>query len=409
MTTYGVTATGFVIKPIETILSEIQAAQQDPAVFGPAWDVSAQSPQGQINGIMAAKVEELWQVLEAIYSSIDPDNAEGVILAALSSLTGTVVKSATFSQLTAAEGNQATVNLNAGFTLPAGSIASVAGNPNAQFKTLAPATNSGGAPANIAVDMQAVTAGPVTAPAGTLTTIVTALPGWNSVTNAKDAVIGSAAETDPALRVRRETELRGDGLGTIAAIRVAVRNVTGVTACTVLENIGDVVDSNGLTPHSIMVLVQGGAANAIAQAIWDTIGDGIATNGSSSGTAVDDQGNNQTVHYQIPTGVTVYLQINITKNHSTTGAQYPADGDTEIKNAIVAWAQANLAAIVGAPLILSQVVGVLDPGAKSTVPGVLDVQVLAALTPSPVGTANITPGALQFIDIESANIGVTAT
>ncbi|MGV4796118.1 hypothetical protein [Rhizobium sp. F40D2] len=78
MTDYGVVSTGFTRKPLTIILAEIEAALITE--FGPGLVQTSQSPMGQINGIFADGVSQVWELEEDIYQSLDPDQAEGVRL-----------------------------------------------------------------------------------------------------------------------------------------------------------------------------------------------------------------------------------------------------------------------------------------------------------------------------------------
>lgn len=84
MADYGVQPTGFVRKPLAIILAEIEAALITE--FGPGVIQSSQSPLGQINGLFADFVAQLWEENENVYQSYDPDQAEGVRLDTLARL-----------------------------------------------------------------------------------------------------------------------------------------------------------------------------------------------------------------------------------------------------------------------------------------------------------------------------------
>jgi len=388
---YGITADGFVDKPIETILEEIETAQK--AEFGDEFDVSAQSPAGQLNGIFATHIREAWEVMQAIYTAWDPDANTGEAQTQIAALSGTVRAAATKSTVTA------TVNLDAGVTLAAGAIASVTGAPTSRFVTTADATNGGGAPANVDVAMEAETAGIVVASAGTLTVIETPQTGWNSVTNAADATLGTEVESDEDLRTRRETELRRAGAAAVDAIAADISAVDDVTNVTVFENTTDVTDGDGVPPHAIEAVVLGGAANDIAQAIWDSVAGGIERHGGTSGTAVDDDGNNQTVEFTRPTEKRIHVIVEGTKD-----ADYPADGDTQIKNAIVAWGDAlGTGTDVIQSLMYALVTGIS---------GVTDVTKLwISIDPvhPPVAGVNLTIGARELSTWDTTDIDVTMT
>lgn len=78
MTTYGVTPQGFVRKPLNIILAEIEAA--NITEFGPDVIQTPQSPMGQWNGLRASLIAQAWELAEATYHARDPDQAEGVQL-----------------------------------------------------------------------------------------------------------------------------------------------------------------------------------------------------------------------------------------------------------------------------------------------------------------------------------------
>lgn len=393
MSSYGVTDEGFVDKPLEDILTELETEQK--ANIDPGFDVSAQSPAGQINGIFASKLRELWEVAQAAYNSVDPDSAIGQALTRLSLISGTVKEAATKSTVTA------TVNLNAGVTLAAGAVASVSGNPTARFVTTEAVTNGGGAPADVSVAMEAQTAGAVVANTGTLTVIETPQSGWNSVTNAADATIGEAAETDTELRSRRETEVRAGGSTKLSAIESAVAAVTGVTKVRGFENVDNITDADGVPPHSFQIVALGGDADEIAQAIWDTGAGGIEAHGSSSGNAIDANGATQVVAFDRPTERTIYMDVFLTVNTDPLlGAVYPGDGDDQVKAALAALVQTF---DIGDDLILSA----LYPSILA-IDGVLDVTSIEAdFSASPSATSNLTIGSRELADLDTANITVT--
>lgn len=84
MTDYGVTSIGYVRKPIEVILAELEAAMITE--FGAGVIQTAQSPLGQINGLMADMLAELDELCLDVYQSYDPDQAEGSRLDTLARL-----------------------------------------------------------------------------------------------------------------------------------------------------------------------------------------------------------------------------------------------------------------------------------------------------------------------------------
>src|SRR5690606_9975123 len=79
--------------------------------------------------------------------------------------------------------------------------------------------------------------GTLSAPANSLTEILTPIFGWNSINNWEAGVIGRGVETDSELRIRRRNTIRLLGNATVESIRAKLlQNVDGSTAAFVYEN-----------------------------------------------------------------------------------------------------------------------------------------------------------------------------
>lgn len=88
MSSYGVLDTGFRRKTFEVLLAEIAADQK--ALFGNEFDTSADSVTGQLNGVFADRLADLWELAEAVYASAFPNSASGASLRNLGLLTGVI-------------------------------------------------------------------------------------------------------------------------------------------------------------------------------------------------------------------------------------------------------------------------------------------------------------------------------
>lgn len=328
MTTYGLTADGFVAKTLQDIEAGMVAQQR--ANIDPGIDTSQYGLIGQLNGIVASDIAELWELAEALNDAMDPDKASGASQDALYALTGPPRDDAEPSHVLC------TVVLAAGTAIaPRAAVASVAGKPTARFTNLAAMVNATGAPATlIDLPFEALDTGPVQANAGTLTQRDTLIAGWTSVTNPLDAELGSGVESDAAYRQRREDELAAQGGGTVDGIRADLLGLDTVTACTVIENVGEAIDAEGLPPKSFEAIVRSvlGAtdADAIAQSIWGNKPAGIETWGSTSGTATDSEGYARVMRFSRPTELAVYVALRLT----VVPAEYI--GDAAVKAAVVA-------------------------------------------------------------------------
>jgi len=189
------------------------------------------------------------------------------------------------------------------------------------------------------VDTVAEQTGPRTAFAGTLNVRVTPVNGWDGVTNTSDADLGRNAETDAAYRARHRDQLQSKGSASVQAIRDAVAQVDGVTFVAVRENSTDLVDAEGLPPHSIRVTVLGGDPAEIAAVIYKKKAAGIQTYGASSEIVDDGEGNLITIYYQRPTNLYMWFEIDV-----QAGEKYPSSGDplATIAAAVALWGDLNI-------------------------------------------------------------------
>lgn len=392
----GLTPSGFVAPTFAEIQADINT--QILANVDAGLDLAPDQPIGQIVAIFAEQLAEAYEVVATVYGSYDPNSAEGRLLENIAAITGTVPQAATYSIA------QATLGLSASTTVTAGAIAYVAGQPQNQWvlESTVTSTSAGNYPATF----RSLNPGPVAAPAGTLTQIQTATVGWNSVTNALDAIPGDAADTDTTLRIKRAEELNGQGSGTVDAIRAAVAKVLGVNSVLVTENTSLFTAADGTPGKAFHVVVYAPTAtnDDIAQAIWDNKPSGILAYGATTGTATDSQGNPQTVAFDVATDLPLYLVLTTTPNSLTT-AQTNAVGQ-----ALVDWAEgtfdANGNELTAPNLVLGGNVIALAIRAAAIVPGVTsDVPTFTlGFAPSPVGTSNLTVSGTQIAILTLAGI-----
>lgn len=331
-----VTLSGLTIPTVEDLLGRINSDQQSDIDVN--LDVDPDLPGGQVNGIVASYLREAWEAVDIAYHSNDPDEAEGYLLDALSSITGTFRGAATASAFTAA--NPLTLNLNTGAFVPAGAIVAQAGNPLVTFSLVenVQATAAGNYPARALCTQ----IGPVAANAGTMTVIATPYTGWNSVTNAADAYLGVNENSDSALRLRRIEELADGGTSTQPAIAagllayVTVDNAKPIQSAIVYENSTDYYDAAGRPPHAIEAVIYDGdspsvANDIVAQIIWDNLAGGIQAFGSDKGGAKDYLGNDQNVLFSRATSLQVKGSITVVYDR-----QQDPPSEQEIKDAIAA-------------------------------------------------------------------------
>lgn len=360
------TSQGFTRTRLDERLTALQEAMR--AIFGPTLNLDPDTMDGQALGIYAESISNLDQLAEDVYHSFNPQSATGVALSRLVQLNGIRRIEGTYSTVTLrCVGSQGTV-------IPAGSLVKSTAT-NATFET----TEEAVIPASGEIDIAARSAvkGALLAPAGTLTKIDTPIFGWQTATNLLDAAPGRNEETDEQLRLRRRASTSTPGQAIVDAMYGALTNIPEVRQAKVYENDQDIIDANGLPPHSIYCIVEGGADTDILDTIWLKKTAGTTTHGTTAGQVTDSMGNPHTLNFSRPTDVNVWVTVNL---HPRPG--WPTDGAQRITNALTAWAVANQS--IGEEVIHSRL---FDP--VNSIPGHSIDSLYIGTAANPAGTANI--------------------
>ena len=362
----AVTPQGFVRTRLDERLVQLQDAMR--AIFGPGINLDPDTVDGQTLGIFAESISNLDQLAEAVYLALNPPTASDVFLSRLVELNG----------IRRIPGAYSTVALTCGgtqgTTIPAGSLVKHV-TTGASFQTLADAIIGGSGTASVAA--QATAYGATLAPSGTLTKIDTPIYGWQTVTNALDAIPGRLEETDEQLRIRRALSTATPAQSIIDSIYGAIANLTQVRNVKVWENPTHAVDVLGLPPHSIYTVVEGGADADIGKMLWLKKTAGTTLVGTTSVSVADTQGNPHSMLFSRPGYTDVYVTANLSLRPG-----WPADGAARIKQAIVDWALLNQD--IGEEVTQSRL---YDP--VNSVPGHSVSSLLIGTSAAPTGSANI--------------------
>lgn len=415
---FGVTNEGFVKKTLVDIKAELE--QTFRTEFGVTIDLSADQPIGQIIGIFAKALADMWDLMEEIYTSRNVNEATGASLdnilaevgitridAAATQVTdvllwgdyGTLIlagKKASISAINKTFELQANVTIDnatirgvmlsvdaptgagqtysltidgdvltytsvggddeddviAGLTAYAGAhdysgwLTSPESGVLRVVNVLKSDFNLSGVTANMTVDMYAnagiftcTETGPISCPTYALDSITTPVTGWLEVENPFVGNTGRNEESDVEMRLRHNSYY-SVGKGTEDAIAQSILNeVDGIISVKVISNRTD-VEADGMPPHSLQVICEGGDPTEICQVIWDTAPAGIAIyyNPSSNETAyiTDEEGYSHLIGYSKPDNVEIYVKVLYSLYDEET---FPFDGVARIKQAIYDWAQ----------------------------------------------------------------------
>lgn len=314
-----VTAEGISAPDYQTVLDTITGYFQQ--IYGSDAYLEPDSKDGQMVALMALAIHDANNTAISVYRSFSPATALGDALTSNVKINGITRRSATNS----------TVDLlltgTVGTTITNGSVR----DTNSVVWNL-PATVVIGSDGTVVATATCANSGAVAAVAGSVNGINTPTRGWASVTNPLAATVGVAAETDAELRVRQSQSVALASLTPFDAVDGAIANVEGVTRHKLFENDTEATDSNGLPPHSISAIVEGGDALEIAHTIRSTKGQGVSTYGTTAIMVTDKYGNPYTIRFSRPVDVPIYVSITL---KALTG--YSSQVGDEIKAAVAAY------------------------------------------------------------------------
>jgi uncharacterized phage protein gp47/JayE len=386
--TFGVTPQGFNRKTYQDIKASIETKER--ARIDASVDLDPESVFGQLNGIFGEELAEAWEAAEGAYHSFDPNAAEGESMVNLALITGTEKRTGAVSLVLVL------LELEAGTTVPTGSLISLATRDDVRFEILGDVTNAGGSTAQVEAYARCIEDGPVAALAGQLTNIVTPVGGWLAVTNNEDASLGRNADDTITLRYRRQEQLALRGGSTIDGIQADLLEVDTISDCVMLENVTDHFDPlTGLPSHAFeAMIVDDGLTNNddVAQTIWESKPTGIASFGNTQGEATDMNEEDHVIFFSRAENRLVYVKLQI-----SVSSLFAPDGETKVIEAVLDRARRTFG-------IADNVVGGALEAAAFGIDGVVDATAYLGFSGGPTLTENLVIGLHQIARFSSTRL-----
>lgn len=288
---YGITDKGFVRKPLSAIIDSLNS--KFTGEFGSTFDISPESPDGQIIGIVADEVDSCWNQAELVFNAYRPGAMQGVGLDNICELSNTTRYVNEPTAVTVVCGGES------GTVVPAGSIVT---DGTMKFTTQTDVEIPGD------VTVKANTAGAYYVAPNTINEIdpSSAISGWDSVNNPDEGQTGITYEEDPALRARRDKTTAVSGSATVESIYAALADLN-LKYIRIRDN--DTGAAIGSQPAgTVYVVVEGGTKNDIARRIYGAKTGGVPTFGTESITIKDSKGYPHTVKFSRPSGQEIYVK-----------------------------------------------------------------------------------------------------
>lgn len=291
-------ATGISAPAFSDILDFLKSKYQ--AIYGPDTYLEDDSKDGQLLAIFASCINDANAVAISVYNAFSPATAQGANLSSVVKING----------IARAVASASTVDVTIGGVVGTTITNGVVQDTN-QVNWDLPASVTIPPAGTITVTATCEQPGAVSAAPGTVTTIATPTRGWQTVTNASAASLGNPVEEDADLRVRQASSTALPSLTVLDGIIGAVKAITGVTRVVAYENDTNVIDTNGLPPHVISLVVEGGDATAIATAIATKKTPGGGTYGTTTVTVNDVYGIPHPINFFRPTPQAITAVVNL--------------------------------------------------------------------------------------------------
>ena len=256
--------------------------------------------------------------------------------------------------------------------------------------------------------------GPIACPAGSLNQIYQSIPGWDTIVNADDGILGNEVEGRDAFEARRRLAVAQNSIGSLPSIYGAVLTVPNVIDAFVTENTSNQAATIGgvlLGPNSIYVCVLGGAASAVAQAIWTRKAPGCAYTGNTLVTVLDTSPGYvppypaYPVLYEVPTALQIVMAVTLYANSFV-----PSDAVTQVQNAIIgafAGEDGGPRAKIGTELLASRYYAPI--AALGSWAQIVSLEIGCANTSAASFTGSLSGGVLTVTSVASGALAVGQT
>ncbi|HAV7084223.1 baseplate J/gp47 family protein [Acinetobacter baumannii] len=171
--------------------------------------------------------------------------------------------------------------------------------------------------------------GAILALPNSVTTISKPMRGWHSVNNPQASTLGAPVESNTKLRQRQALSTAIPSRSYTEGILGALFSLDGVSRCKVYENQKSYIDTLGLPPNSLAVVVAGGDDQLIAETIRVKKAPGCDLYGNTTVVRPTVYGDPVEIQYWRPNQVVVGLKLGL-----RTTTDYTVDIGEQIKFAI---------------------------------------------------------------------------
>lgn len=307
---------GLVIQSLAEIKSDLVEVWR--YCYGTDINLEQNSTDGQFLNILAQEKKDTLDLIAQIVANLDPDTAIEVAQDILYKLNGLERKQYTYSYcLINVTTTQAVTlqGLDSNVDDPDGTGYTVSdSNGNRWILAETREVTEAG---TYLFNFRAADLGSVTALTNTVNQMETVLRGVSAVNNpANNYITGNTGESSSEYRTRRMRSMAVPSQSFEESVESQLLALTGVFDCKVYNNKTD-VEVDGIPPHAVWVIVEGGLEGEIGRVIYNNLPPGIPMKGNTSVLVSKVNGDVQQILYGTATPVNLYVKATI-KNFTTT-------------------------------------------------------------------------------------------
>lgn len=347
---------GLVTQDLEAIITSL--TEQFQNIYGQDINLEQNSPDGQWLNILAQEKKDILDLFTSFYNNLDPDRVVGIPQQILYKLNGLTINAYTYSYVY--------VNVTVTESVTLQGLDDDIENANGTGYTVRDTNGNRW----ILAETQNLTAGThllnfrsgdlgaVTSLPNTITIMETVLKGVSGVNNpASNYITGNQGETAAQFRQRRNRSMAVPSQGFEESIQAQMLSLANVTQCKVYNNREDTTE-DGMLPHSVWVVVEGGASDDIGRVIYNNLPPGIPMNGTQSVTITKQNGDTETIMYDLPTAVPLYIKATIQSFDAVPDTDY-------IKNQLASVLSYEIGEMANTADITTELKTILSTGATT--------------------------------------------
>ena len=265
-------------------------------IYGTDINTDPNTPDGNLVNIPALAKSDILQLCVGIYDSFDPDQAIGVALDQISAICGATRNAGTYTQVYVLVTVTKALTID-GLSDPTKQPFTLQDDNGNKYYLVTSYTFSGAGSASLL--FQSAEMGAVQVSANSVTTPVTVIGGVSTVNNPLGASQqGVDEETDAQFRIRRQKSTALPGQGWQPSLLAQLLQIDGIVSAAVFENYtNDNPDDDDIPAHYIWVVVDGGADEDIADAIYAGRNAGAGMKGDEEVVVTQADGSEFTVSF----------------------------------------------------------------------------------------------------------------